>query len=163
MGHRYQFSQGAVLMPHFKFGISLFIAFAIVLIYQHTMGNLAVLIAVFLTILLIPTWFSKYVLEIDTESRSYANLIQILSYSSGKRIAFGAVEKIFINECRVAQTIHRYSTGAPATFRNVEYRAFLKLENGDKIFLLRKREADKLKKHLEDLANSLQTEIVENY
>ncbi len=150
-------------MPHFKFAITLFVGILVIVSYEYFSFFAGSMIALILVSLLIPTWFSRYVLEIDIENRTYADLIQILSLSWGKKVAFGPVEKLFINECSVSQTMHRYGTGAPATFSSLEYRAFLKLESGDKVFLLSKTEPEKLKQSIEELASNLQTEIVENY
>lgn len=160
---KFRFSQGSVVMLHFKFAITLFVVFSVLVINELFLGFVTSMIAMILVLALIPTWFSRYVLEIDVENRTYADLIQILSLSWGKKVAFGPVEKIFINECQVGQTIHRYSTGAPATFRSMEYKAFLKLQNGDKVFLLSKMEPERLKESIAGLASELQTDIIENY
>ena len=104
--------------------------------------------------------FSGYSgIEIDKANGSYREYLSFLFLKSGKKIKYGAIEKIFINSSKVKQQMHTAHTSHSSIFTDIEFNGYLKLENGDKIHLLTKRKKEKLVLELNKIALFLNVQI----
>jgi len=70
------------------------------------------------------------------------------------------VEKIFIKKIKVSQRFYGRANQS-STIRNVVYKAFLKFENGETIFLYEHKNKEKVQSKLKRLSHFLETEIID--
>ncbi len=79
---------------------------------------------------------------------------------NGKWEALKNVEKIFIKKIKVSQRFYGRANQS-STIRNVVYKAFLKFENGETIFLYEHKNKEKVQSKLKRLSHFLETEIID--
>ncbi|MGM0579380.1 MAG: hypothetical protein ACQETL_01780 [Bacteroidota bacterium] len=77
---------------------------------------------------------------------------------NGKWEPLRKVEKIFIKRVKVSQKFYGRANQS-STIRNVVYKAFLKFENGETIFLYDHKNKEKVESKLKELSNFLKAEI----
>lgn len=91
---------------------------------------IAIAIASFLPIL----WFSFNVIIVDEDRKTLFDGVWTMGHKLGKVISYGSIEKIFINRVKTKQTMYSLSNKQNIV-ANHEYKAFLKLDNGEKYYL----------------------------
>ncbi|ADR22500.1 hypothetical protein MATR_36540 [Marivirga tractuosa] len=79
---------------------------------------------------------------------------------NGKWEPLRKVEKIFIKRVKVSQKFYGRANQS-STSRNVVYKAFLKFENGQTIFLSDHKNKGKVESKLKEIADFLKTEIID--
>ncbi|AHM60121.1 hypothetical protein D770_09320 [Flammeovirgaceae bacterium 311] len=99
--------------------------------------------------------------EFSQSHRTYREYNSFLFIKSGKTYPYQGVEKIFINAGRVSQRFYTAHTTTSAVFTNTEYRGYVKLLNGTKIFLISSKNKEKLANRLAPLSDYLQTELID--
>ncbi|WP_370089208.1 hypothetical protein [Ekhidna sp.] len=92
---------------------------------------IAILIASFLPAL----WFATNVIIINEEDKTIFDGVWTMGRKLGKPVRYQSIEKIFINKVKTKQTMYSLSNRQNVV-ANYEHRAYLKLDNGDKYFLL---------------------------
>lgn len=100
--------------------------------------------------------------EFNLSGRTYREYNSFLFIKSGKILPYPGVEKVFINAGRVSQRMYTAHTTTSAVFSNTEYRGYVKLLNGSKIFLTSSKNKEKLVNRLTPLLDYLQTELVDH-
>jgi len=100
--------------------------------------------------------------EIDPSSKTYREYNSFLFIKKGKAKTYQGIEKIFINSARVSQTVYTAYSSKSSSFSSTEYNAYLKFNEGEKVFLLSGKDKTKLLKKLRDISRSLNTSVVDN-
>lgn len=98
---------------------------------------------------------------IDPVARTYREYNSYYFVKSGKTIPYEQVEKIFINASRESQTMHPYHMMNSSTVSYMVYNAYLKFNNGKKIFLTGKKDKKALISQLKTVSELLKTELVD--
>jgi hypothetical protein len=96
------------------------------------------------------------------ESNSYREYNSILFIKTGKGKKYQRIEKIFINPVRVSKTIYTAHTSNSSTFQDVEYNAYLKFSDGEKIFLLSGKNKNRIRNRLKIIAETLNIPLQDN-
>ncbi|MCC5930553.1 MAG: hypothetical protein JJU28_15000 [Cyclobacteriaceae bacterium] len=113
-------------------------------------------IILLLTGVLLLTWHSG--VEIDLINRTFREYNSYFLYKTGIAEKFDAIEKVYINQSTVSQTMYTAHTSSSSTFRNIVFNAWLKFNDTHKIFLGNHRNKEKLIKSLNSL---LMRELIE--
>ena len=142
-------------MPFLVLGAICFIAGAVVFV-NHPIIAIVLIVG---GILILTSYEGT---EIDPSSRTYREYNSFLFIKKGKAKNYQGIEKIFINSAKVSQRVYTAHTSASATFSNIEYNAYLKFKEGEKVFLLSGKDKTKLLKKLRDISRSLNTSVVDN-
>lgn len=100
--------------------------------------------------------------EIDPSSQTYREYQSFLFMKKGKPKKYGGIEKIFVNSGKVSQKIYTAHTSQSTTFSNIEYNAYLKFNDGVKVFLLARKSKTKLLDKLNNAARVLNVSVVDN-
>jgi hypothetical protein len=79
---------------------------------------------------------------------------------NGSWKSLGMVEKIFIKRVKVSQKFYGRANQS-STIRNLVYKAFLKFENGETLFLYDHKNKDKVKSKLKELSGYIKAEIID--
>ncbi|WMN12351.1 hypothetical protein QYS49_33325 [Marivirga salinae] len=79
---------------------------------------------------------------------------------NGKWEPLKNVEKIFIKKIKVSQRLYGRANQS-STIRNVVYKAFLKFENGETLFLYEHKNKETVQSKLKELSDFLKTEIID--
>ncbi len=80
-------------------------------------------------------WFSYNIIVIDMEKKEIFDGVWTMGKRLGTPIPFNRIEKIFINRIKTKQTMYSLSNKQNILVDH-EFRAYLKLDNGEKIFLI---------------------------
>lgn len=78
--------------------------------------------------------YAHYRLQIDPEQKTYREYVKVLGMKVGKPLSFRHIEKIYINEVKVNTTMNSYA-GRRHDHQEVLYKAFMKMDTGEKIHL----------------------------
>jgi hypothetical protein len=100
-------------------------------------------------------------LEIDIANRTFHDYIWILGLKTSKPERYISVDKIFINRVKSSTRTHSF-TGKVNSFQDIYFKAFMKLDNGEKIFLQESKNIDQLLKYITDYAKRLNCEVQDN-
>ncbi|WP_420577288.1 hypothetical protein [Ekhidna sp.] len=95
----------------------------------------SILIAIAIASILPGIWFASYVIIINEENKTLFDGIWTMGHKFGKPIQYESIEKIFINRVKTKQTMYSLSNKQNVVTDH-EYRAYLKLDNGEKFYLL---------------------------
>ena len=95
----------------------------------------SILIAILIASFLPALWFSFNVIIIDMDKKEIFDGVWTMGKRLGKPIPFNEIEKIFINKVKTKQTMYSLSNKQNIV-TNHEFRAYLKLDNGEKFFLI---------------------------
>jgi hypothetical protein len=134
---------------HFRFfGILVLISGVIVWTSNQT-SILVILVAITCILLGILIITARYGLLINASKRTYQVYTWLLGIKSGKINSFTSIEKIFINDVKEGSTMTSWA-GQRLTVSEKVYKAFVKLDNGEKIHL----DTDKNQDRLQERVNS---------
>src|SRR5688500_2393019 len=100
--------------------------------------------------------------EVNPTSRTYREYQSFLFIKKGKPKKYNGIEKIFVNSAKVSQKVYTAHTSQSTTFSNTEYNAYLKFNDGVKVFLLSRKSKTKLLEKLRDAARVLNVPVVDN-
>lgn len=95
----------------------------------------SILIAMLICTILPALWFATNVIIINEEKKTIFDGVWTMGRKLGKPVEYAAIEKIFIHKVKTKQTMYSLSN-KQNILANHEYRAYLKLDNGDKYYLL---------------------------
>jgi hypothetical protein len=161
--NKVKINQGRTMMPTFRWGLTLILFFAIMVVFRMLPEIPAIIAATGLSFLAPLLWSSYYILEINPSTKKINEYTLIMGKAFfNTETKFDSIEKIFINRNLVGQMMQSYS-GRIANVQNVEFQAFIKLEHGDKFFLISDRSIEKLEKRIEPMASKLNTVVVRNF
>lgn len=116
-----------------------------VIFFNNIIGFILMIIFSFLQILL---WTTFRLLEIDAKNQTYSELTSVLGRKFGRTHSYQGIEKVFLD---------RVSFGAQNAI--TEYDAYLKFQNGGKLFLISDEDEKELIDRLQPILKKLGTEI----
>jgi|SRR5688572_16347296 len=99
---------------------------------------------------------------IDKTSRTYMEYKSFFFIKTGRKKKYADMEKIFINYSKSSQRLYTAHTNHSSTFSNVEFNAFLKFNDGEKVKLKSKRSKADLIKYLQPISSFLNIPIEDN-
>lgn len=100
--------------------------------------------------------------EIDNINKTYREYNSYLFVKIGDSKKYNGVERIFINSAKETQTMYTAHTTSGSTFTNIVYDAYLKFDNGEKIFLTGRKDKQKLIEVLNPVVKNLNIELVDH-
>ena len=92
---------------------------------------------------------TRYGLRFDAEKRTYFPYLWLLGWKSGKEQSYNQIEKIFINEVTKSATVQT-RTGGSYNSKSKVFKAFMKLDTGEKIHLDTDKRKERLEKRVTD-------------
>lgn len=98
----------------------------------------------------------------NRSGRTFLEYDSYLFIRNGKPERYNAVEKIYINAGKEGQTMYTAHTTHGSTFVHTVYNAYLKFDDGRKMYLTSGRNKSALIKRLEPVAAFLETWIQDN-
>jgi len=157
--NKVRINQGRVLESSHRYMFSLLLICGMIASIVAVNNILGFIIMFVLSFLLILIWTSFYILEIDVENKTYADLTSVFGRKFGKAVAFDEIENVFIKSSVVSQTIHGFGPNSYEK-KNYEFDAYLKFTNGEKLFLVSDEDEKELRKRLKPVLKKLETELV---
>ncbi len=116
--------------------VSVLVIFFIIFKLMETLSEpLSIFIAIVFASILPAIWFASYVIIIDEETKTVFDGIWTMGKRFGKPRKYDAIEKIFINRVKTKQTMYSLSNRQNIV-ANYEFKAYLKLDDGEKFFLI---------------------------
>ncbi|WP_425390347.1 hypothetical protein [Ekhidna sp.] len=119
--------------------IRLFSVLAIVFITIKLMDALpepwSIFIAIGIASILPAIWFASYIIIINEEKKTIFDGIWTMGRKFGAIKKYDTIEKIFINKVKTKQTMYSLSNRQNIV-SNHEFQAFIKLDDGEKYFLI---------------------------
>lgn len=101
-------------------------------------------------------------IEIDPTSTTYRPYYSFLFLKTGKFRKYEGIERIYINANTVSQRVFTAHTNSSTTFKNVDFDAYIKFNNGVKEYIMTKRNKDILVSKLKGVAEALEAPFVDN-
>jgi hypothetical protein len=86
---------------------------------------------------------SHYRLQVDPSKKTYTEYVWLIGYKSGKPISFNYIEKIYVNKVK-EKGVFTSRAGLRYDIKNETHKAFMKLDNGEKIHLDTDKDIKKL-------------------
>ena len=121
--------------------------------------NIIVGVVLFIISLLIFT--GRGGVQVNLIQKTYLVYNSFLFIKSGKEKSYNTLEKIFINAGEYQSKMYTPHTTASFTVRDVEYNAYLKLDNEVKLYLGCDKDKDKVLKRFNKIANKLKIPLQE--
>lgn len=154
---KFDIRSGTLFPWHFRLVGALIVVLAVVIIVSKTLISFFLFIAGLFVLIS----FSGF--EIDLHKRTYRSYYALFYFFKiGKPQSYKAVEKIYINANQVTQKIYSAHTTQSSTFKNIEYDAYLKFDNGNKEYLCSSKKLDELKQKINPLAEASNLSITDN-
>jgi hypothetical protein len=154
MKHLIEFDAGKLLPFHFILAGTILLFFGVVaLLYSPFAGILFGLLG-----LLILT--AKRGVDIDFAKKIYREYHSFYWIKTGKWSPFNSVVKLYINPVKMSQRMSNLASSS--TIHSNEYKAYLKFNNEDKVYLLSGKKIKVLEEKLTPLAASLGLSITDN-
>jgi hypothetical protein len=100
--------------------------------------------------------------EINTQARTIREYYAFLFFKIGSRAHYKKLEGISIHSAKVSQRLHAPRTSKSSTFTHVEYRAYLKLDDGEKIMLFSHKDKTKTLTKARKLSESLSIPVADH-
>lgn len=97
---------------------------------------------------------ARYGLIIDPIEKTLLEYVQVLFWRTGKPRAYGSIEKIFINEVTEAAKFQT-RTGSVHNVKNQVYKAYIKLDNDEKVQLDKDKKRDRLEERIQNYREEL--------
>ncbi|GAA0890577.1 hypothetical protein GCM10009122_02550 [Fulvivirga kasyanovii] len=123
-------------------------------------SHLLLSLALFLISILVFTGYSG--IEIDPQAKTYRPYYSFLFLKTGKRTRYAGIDRIYINANQVSQRVFTAHTNSSTTFKNVDFDAYIKFNNGVKEYIMTKRDKNALINKLKSVAEALDTPLVDN-
>ncbi len=98
-------------------------------------------------------------IEFDRLAKSYRIYNAFLYWKTGKTASYTGLDKLYIHSVKVSQKVYTMVTTG-ITSKNTVYDAYLKLEDGSRIYLTSHKSRDILMKRLQPLARFLKLDIL---
>lgn len=97
-------------------------------------------------------------LQIHVARKHYREYYSFFFLKSGSWIQYNEIEKVYINQSRVSQTMHSRA-GNSTVYSNVQFNGYIKFDNGEKIHLFSKRNKVSLLNALKEISNKLNVRV----
>jgi hypothetical protein len=99
--------------------------------------------------------------ELDRGENAYREYNSYFLIKAGKWQRYNRVEKIFVNASNESEKMYTAHTMESMTFRRTVFNAFLKFDNGEKIFLLSRKNKGDLINKIRPVVDFLDTKLVD--
>ncbi|WP_258103937.1 hypothetical protein [Marinoscillum sp. MHG1-6] len=160
--NRVRINQGRILSGMYILGILLLTLFLIALSFNYLPELLAIPVVIMLGLTFPMVWSSFYIIEIDTQSKTISEYIWIMTFKINVEVTrFDSLEKIFVNQVGLSQNYHQYS-GAVHEVRSREFQAYIKIDTGEKFYLVSGKNKGALNKSLNSIAQKLKVPVIWN-
>lgn len=147
--------QESYFPQNFKiFGFILMIGTLLSFISVSTISILRIIISLSVLVLGGSMVFTRYGLEINPVKKTYTIYTHLLGLKFGKPVSFHFIDKFYINQV-TEQALATTRTGAKFDLKKKIYKAFIRLDNGEKIHLDTDKNEKKLKGRLDEYKNIL--------
>lgn len=146
-------NQGTTFSLPFRVAGAGILMVIVVKIMQYLPETIAIPIAILLCFLVPILWFSSTILTISTETNKIHLGNWVMGFKTGKPKPFNSIEKFYVNKVNVSQTMNTRANSY--TSNQVEYQAFLKLDDGEKYFLVSHRSEKKLEEKVAEIKKKL--------
>jgi len=93
------------------------------------------LLLVFFSVLAFVMLTTRYGLRIYLTDRNYMIYTWFFGMRKGELVSFKHIESFFITEIKGTKSVVRYSTGIPMKYEEVQYKAYIKLDDESKVHL----------------------------
>jgi hypothetical protein len=100
--------------------------------------------------------------QINVSDGTFREYNSYLFFRTGVTEKYNRIEKVFINSAKVSQKMYTPRTLSSSTFENIVFNAYLKFDDGRKIFLTSRENKDELIKILDPITTLLKVEITDN-
>ncbi|MEQ9405286.1 MAG: hypothetical protein RIM99_16985 [Cyclobacteriaceae bacterium] len=150
-------NQGRSIPWAFRLVATAAIIVGVVKIIQGMPENYAILLSMILSMLMPIIWFSYNILTIDNDKKEIHSGVYSVGFKTGKAKKFKEIDKIFINKVKTSQRMQSHGTGSVYEQKGVEYRAFIKLDDGTKYFLTSHPNEKKLEEKVTKIREKLGT------
>jgi hypothetical protein len=100
--------------------------------------------------------------EINRVEKTYLDYKSFFFMKRGEKKKYADIEKIFVSTSKRTQQLYTAHTNHSSTFENLEFNGFLKLNDGEKVQLLRKRKKSDLIKVLKRVGTFLNVPVEDN-
>lgn len=152
--HLLRINQGRIVPVTFRWLWTMLMFFLIAICFQNLPELPAVLCAIGCSLAVFPVWSAYYLLEIDTENRTVGDHTWVMGRKLGKQTSYEGIEKVFINSAMMAQSVNGHG-GSGYQSRWREYQAFVKFDDGRKVFLISDRDLNLLQDRLQPMLKKL--------
>lgn len=141
-------NQGRVLESGQRYLISFLLVGGVVstIIYMNNLTGFILMMV--LSSLMILLWTTFYVAEIDIKNQTYGERTSVLGRSFGRLHSYNGIEKVVID---------RVTFGSKNTM--IEYDAYVKFTNGEKLFLVSDEDEKELSRRLKPVLKKLGVQI----
>lgn len=150
------FKTGKLFPWHFQVMAAVMLLVGVVLSVDHT------LISIILIVVSLIIFTGSSGIELNAEKNKYREYLSFLFIKTGRMLPFPGAERMYVNRVKVSQKMYTAYTSQSSVFSSVEFDAYLKLANGDKIHLHSNRNKDKLMRVVTPLASYLNMSIDDN-
>lgn len=127
-------NQGRSVPLTFRFVGMLVLMVGMFQIIQNVPETLAILLAIGLSLLIPMLWFSFNILSVNSDTKEVHLGIWVMGYKTGRPKKFGSIEKIYVNKVKTSQAMYSQANQGYLS-KGLEYKAFIKFQDGEKYFL----------------------------
>lgn len=117
--------------------------------------SLAIILTILCSILVPAIWFASNIITIDLEKKEIHDGVWVLGRKFGRSEKFDNIDKLFLNKVKTKQTMYSLANNQNIS-TNSEYKAFVKLDNGNKYFLFSHPLEERAEEKLRELRQKLQ-------
>lgn len=100
--------------------------------------------------------------EINFISKTFREYNSYLFIRRGVTEKYHGIERVFINKAKVSQKMYTAHTGSSSTFQSIIFNAYLKFDDGRKIFLTSRKDKVRLIKLLNPVIAVLGVDLTDN-
>lgn len=137
-----------------RFIIAIILGVLIVVSMDQLASPYSIAVAIALSTLVPAAWFATDLLIIDLEENKIFNGTWVMGFKFGQITPVSSIEKIFINRIKTKQTVYSLANNRNVS-TNYEYHAYLKLDTGDKFFMVSHPLADRIIKKSKQVVHKL--------
>lgn len=161
--NKIRINQGRLIMWQLRVFGTLLVFFVGALALLKLDETSAILTFIGASFLLPFLWSSYTIFEVQPAQKIILRYYWIAGMKTAKEATtYAEIEKIFINRVGMSQNAHSY-TGKVHTTKSIEYKGFLKLDDGSKFLMLSHNDPERLKEKLLPIAKKLNCDLIENF
>jgi hypothetical protein len=150
------YKHGALAAKHIQFfGILLFIIGLVVFLKM-------VILSIFLMLIGLLIVLSNSGLKLDFEKSTFQEYNSFLFLKTGEKEHFNKIDLLYINKINISQQMNSPTMAQTHTTKYVQFAAYIKFDNGEKIHVLTEKDKVKLVLKLEPIVNKTGISITDN-
>ncbi|MFY0689408.1 MAG: hypothetical protein JXQ90_19710 [Cyclobacteriaceae bacterium] len=156
--HVLRIGRGRYIPLFITFGVAIILTLIIAGISQVASEPVFIAVLILFSPILPAMLTGRSIVEVDMQKRTIQEFAWVMGKRFGEKVAYDALESVFLNEVGQAQDMHSRA-GVVHTTRFVEYVSFLKTADGKKIELLRGRDFQDICEKSQMAASKLKVEF----